>query len=418
MKSRVLPKPLDHGGLAGGVAALVMFAFLSVAGVADAAPASWYVSTAGSGAAGGITAASGAPLTVTNSTISSASFGAFEADPPANDDFTGASLLDGLPSPISGSNAYATREDGEPDHALFAGGASIWYAWMPSFTGTAFVSTEGSSFDTLVGVYTGSSVSSLTALAANDDATTAVLSSKACFPAAAGTTYRIAVDGYAGWFEDVPAQGSVALAWGQYASIDPCAIMPPTVTGTPQVGQTLTATTGTWAGTPNGFAYRWIGCDAGGCSDLGSGAAATYTPPADAEGRKVLVLVTARHPSNPTLDAIAVSAFTAPVMAAPPTPPPPTPPPPTPPPPPPPSPPPPPPRAQLKCVVPSVKGKTLARARRLLAAKRCALGRVTRAYSRKVRKGRVISQRPAVGRRLPSRAKVHVKVSRGRQPKR
>jgi Ca2+-binding RTX toxin-like protein len=101
----------------------------------------------------------------------------------------------------------------------------------------------------------------------------------------------------------------------------------------------------------------------------------------------------------------------------PPGPPPPGPPPPAPPPPAPPAPPPPPPappRTQLRCVVPNVKGKTLAQARRLLASRRCALGRVTRAYSQKVRKGRVISQRPLVGRRLPRGTKVHVKVSRGR----
>jgi beta-lactam-binding protein with PASTA domain len=33
-----------------------------------------------------------------------------------------------------------------------------------------------------------------------------------------------------------------------------------------------------------------------------------------------------------------------------------------------------------------------------------------------VRKGRVISQRPSAGRRLPRGAKVNVKVSRGRRP--
>jgi Ca2+-binding RTX toxin-like protein len=100
----------------------------------------------------------------------------------------------------------------------------------------------------------------------------------------------------------------------------------------------------------------------------------------------------------------------------PPTPPPPTPPPPAPPPPPPPSPPPPPPATQRRCVVPNLKGKTLAQARRLLASRRCALGRVTKGYSQKVRKGRVMSQRPSVGRRLPRGTKVHVKVSRGRRP--
>jgi uncharacterized delta-60 repeat protein len=75
-----------------------------------------------------------------------------------------------------------------------------------------------------------------------------------------------------------------------------------------------------------------------------------------------------------------------------------------------------PPSAQVRCVVPNVKRKTLAQARRLLAARRCALGRVSRAYSATIRKGRVISQRPPVGRRPPRGTKVRVTVSRGRRP--
>jgi Ca2+-binding RTX toxin-like protein len=103
----------------------------------------------------------------------------------------------------------------------------------------------------------------------------------------------------------------------------------------------------------------------------------------------------------------------------PPGPPPPGPPPPSPPPPAPPPPsPPPPPVTQVRCLVPNVKGKTLAQARRLLALRRCALGRVTKAYSGKVRKGRVISQTPLAGRRLPRGTRVHVKISRGHRPSR
>jgi ABC-type oligopeptide transport system substrate-binding subunit len=90
---------------------------------------------------------------------------------------------------------------------------------------------------------------------------------------------------------------------------------------------------------------------------------------------------------------------------------------PTPPPPPAPSPPspPPPPPAQARCVVPNVRGKTVAQARRMLSARRCALGRVARAYSGRVKIGRIISQsrRPAL--RLPRGTRVRVVVSRGRR---
>jgi uncharacterized repeat protein (TIGR01451 family) len=70
------------------------------------------------------------------------------------------------------------------------------------------------------------------------------------------------------------------------------------------------------------------------------------------------------------------------------------------------------------CVVPRVVGKTLVAARRALAASHCSTGRITRAASARVAKGRVIAQRPAPGARRPSLAKVDVVVSRGPARKR
>ena len=59
------------------------------------------------------------------------------------------------------------------------------------------VETCGSDFDTLLGVYTGTPVGSLTAVASNDDACGSGLTqSRVVFTATAGQTYRIAVDGY------------------------------------------------------------------------------------------------------------------------------------------------------------------------------------------------------------------------------
>jgi serine/threonine-protein kinase len=65
--------------------------------------------------------------------------------------------------------------------------------------------------------------------------------------------------------------------------------------------------------------------------------------------------------------------------------------------------------------VPSVKGKPLAVAKRRIAAAHCRIGRVTRANSKTVRKGRVISQRPRAGRRLLRGSRVNLVVSRGRR---
>jgi hypothetical protein len=116
----------------------------------------------------------------------------------------------------------------------------------------------------------------------------------------------------------------------------------------------------------------------------------------------------------------------------PPLPPPPTPPPPAPPPPPPPVlpppapppllPPPPPPPVEppplprvVRCAVPQLKGRTLLGARRALVRANCRLGTVRRSYSTRIRAGRVLSQRPAAGRRLARYTRVSVVLSRGKR---
>jgi hypothetical protein len=65
------------------------------------------------------------------------------------------------------------------------------------------------------------------------------------------------------------------------------------------------------------------------------------------------------------------------------------------------------------CLVPALKGRTLAGARRALTAAHCRLAAVKRAYSRRVRPGRVISQAPAAGTKLRNSGRVSVVISRG-----
>jgi hypothetical protein len=59
------------------------------------------------------------------------------------------------------------------------------------------ISTIGSSFDTLLAVYTGTTISNLVLLAANDDAE-GTLQSDVAFEAVAGTNYQVTVDGFDG----------------------------------------------------------------------------------------------------------------------------------------------------------------------------------------------------------------------------
>jgi RTX calcium-binding nonapeptide repeat (4 copies)/PASTA domain len=76
--------------------------------------------------------------------------------------------------------------------------------------------------------------------------------------------------------------------------------------------------------------------------------------------------------------------------------------------------PPPPPTAATKpgCVVPRLRGRTLAKAKVLLVRARCSLGKVTRVRSR-VKRGTVLKQSPAPGLRRTRGTKVSLRVSRG-----
>ena len=132
----------------------------------------------------------------------------------ANDMFANAQTITSAGGTTGGATTYATREAGEPNHAGNAGGASIWFSWTPSTAGTATVDTSGSDFDTLLGIYTGAAVGSLTTVTANDN-DGAAMTSRVSFSATAGTTYMIAVDGYNG------ARGSVTLNWSLAAPGDP-----------------------------------------------------------------------------------------------------------------------------------------------------------------------------------------------------
>jgi hypothetical protein len=130
---------------------------------------------------------------------------------PANDNFANAQVITGTSGTAAGNNTGATREPGEPLIAGNQGGASVWYSWTAANTGPVTISTFSSTFDTLLGVYTGSSVGSLTLVADNDDAPGNCCWSSVSFTASGGTTYRIAVDGYNGG--GGPQEGPLTLDW-------------------------------------------------------------------------------------------------------------------------------------------------------------------------------------------------------------
>lgn len=116
--------------------------------------------------------------------------------PPPNDNFANRLTLSGESVFISGTNIGATIEANEPSHSGRQGGASVWYSWTAQFSGQVDINTVGSDFDTLLGVYTGSSIDGLIEVAANDDIDSQNFASEVKFYVSQGTTYQIAIDGY------------------------------------------------------------------------------------------------------------------------------------------------------------------------------------------------------------------------------
>ena len=85
---------------------------------------------------------------------------------------------------------------------------------------------------------------------------------------------------------------------------------PPAISGQAVVGQTLTATQGTWTGTGLTFAYQWRRCDTAGaqCADISGATATTYALVAADSGRTVRVEVTAKNATGETTIASAQTA--------------------------------------------------------------------------------------------------------------
>ncbi|MDH4374135.1 MAG: trypsin-like peptidase domain-containing protein [Verrucomicrobiota bacterium] len=120
------------------------------------------------------------------------------ATPPLNDLFTDAARTVGFGGVYRASNRGYTRELLEPAHAGGSGQRSAWWRWTAPISGPTVINTLDSSFDTLLAVYIGNSVSTLRRVAENDDIDPILdnVQSEVNFGASAGVTYYIAVDGF------------------------------------------------------------------------------------------------------------------------------------------------------------------------------------------------------------------------------
>jgi hypothetical protein len=95
----------------------------------------------------------------------------------------------------------------------------------------------------------------------------------------------------------VTAKYAAAVAAHIGTQLAPSVVSPPTITGTAQQGQTLTATAGTWTAPDATFAYQWQRCDAAGanCADVPGAKTQTYAVTAADVGATLHVVVTATN---------------------------------------------------------------------------------------------------------------------------
>jgi hypothetical protein len=140
----------------------------------------------------------------------------------AGDNFSTALTLAGTSTSVTRTNLGFTKETGEPFHAGNPGGKSIWWRWVAPTSGDFTFNTAGTPFNTLLAVYTGTNVSTLTSIASGSNSGD-TNGSQVNFTATQGTAYYIAVDGYNG------ASGRIQLSLAGTVSI------PDAVLGVPQV---------------------------------------------------------------------------------------------------------------------------------------------------------------------------------------
>ncbi|HZB03121.1 MAG TPA: hypothetical protein VE737_02225 [Actinomycetota bacterium] len=119
------------------------------------------------------------------------------AAPPPNDSFAGRKVVASLPYEDVQNTEEATTEPGEPPSCSGDPERSVWYEFTPPADGVFAADTLDSDYDTVVDLYTGTSLTDLHEVACRDD-TMSSLQARVVFSAAGSTSYFIQVSSYSG----------------------------------------------------------------------------------------------------------------------------------------------------------------------------------------------------------------------------
>jgi hypothetical protein len=118
-------------------------------------------------------------------------------EPVANDNFDAPTQITDARVLLQSSSSCASLEPGEVGIPFEELGRSVWFRWVAPFTGPTAISTDGSTFNTLLSVYTGDALNALTIIGEDDNGGYGY-NALVRFNATNGTAYRIKVDGYLG----------------------------------------------------------------------------------------------------------------------------------------------------------------------------------------------------------------------------
>ncbi|MGH2686593.1 MAG: hypothetical protein ACRDJP_14100 [Actinomycetota bacterium] len=116
------------------------------------------------------------------------------ADPPANDPFVGGVMIGPLPFSDARNTDQATTQTAEPQPSCGHVAGTVWYRLRPASDIRVVAETTRSGFDTVLAVWTGSSLSNLNEVDCNDD-TPEWLDSRVILEATGGRTYHFQVGG-------------------------------------------------------------------------------------------------------------------------------------------------------------------------------------------------------------------------------
>jgi len=197
--SKVLMNP-DTGGTA------IATTFTDSTHLSATVPAAFMANFGSTNSVGVQNPPPGGGTTVTTQTVTLPTFKVI-APAPANDNFASAINITATSFTDTKDSSGATTETNDPTPACaqspqipFVTGRSntIWYKVVPTGSGTANIDTIGSSYDSVLSVWSGTSQTALTAVACNDDINPGIVTESQLTNVTlnAGTTYFIIVSSF------------------------------------------------------------------------------------------------------------------------------------------------------------------------------------------------------------------------------